>query len=66
MSVGQQIVIEFGIDEQGYWHWRCGEVEGGPYRTVEDAERAAKSVLLPPGCKVNELGREWLPGKSIH
>lgn len=55
-----QIVIDFGQDDQGYWYWRSGNVEGGPYRTAEEAEKAATAKLLPPGCKVHSEHRERL------
>lgn len=54
----EQIIIDFGQDDRGFWYWKSGEVEGGPYRTAEDAERAATSVLLGPGCKVINAHRE--------
>lgn len=57
-NIGDQIIIDFGQDEQGYWHWRCGNVEGGPYRTAEEAERAATAKMLPPGAKIINEHRE--------
>lgn len=54
----EEIIIDFGQDEKGFWYWRSENVEGGPYRTAEDAERAAVAVLLPPGCKIKNARRE--------